>query len=1038
MPKAQFQGSATRRGFQPVNMQNNAPQRILQEADRVAGGMQAQAQAIIADRNNVQSAKQENYNIEMRQFARDYQIREQNIAAKARSKAANAQAKAAAQAELYQGIGQFAQGALSFAADFSKAQQEAQVQTDINEFMVNPTYRQNLLAAHDSMMLQNSAGLAQANGSAVANELSGARPVDTGRVLDGFNQFSAGQKAAIFGYKADQFGSYMQGQLASDRAFVDPQSGMQFTGMQAMSNGRLMNIAANDIMGSFMQDNGFYQMSPAFTAKGLESIRRNIKSQIGKAEKNEVELQKSNTLMQNRQTLLTGQDPTAVTSDLLASKAALLRANDYDATKTTKSVLEMVYARDARGEYIMNSRVREAVLDTPWGPNGETLGSYKQLNAEYQRQSRKDRIAAHNDDRKVAELEGEQFWENKREAFEGILGEGDSMTDIQAFNTFEEEYYDLYPELGEGDLPDSYKRLKKEVLNENKEEEASILSDAQAGFVDLTMEQARSFTDPNVREAAVELVQEDMTKQYGGNYEDLQKSLKGYAKQLTGTDVASDGMSPMGQAILPEINKDFNKYYQEELGKLGAGSTELTTSDYAAAQQKAIERLQQDVTEGLLGNGKYARKSDTKNNLYEFPGLNIAKTAAQIKQKNANTLKSYRNYGDKAFDSPSLILETSDLQQITDTFNLTGMLDVPPVVMDLSRVSGELPVDIINRQIKAREDNKFDLLKPPDEYYKLKGQNPEVIKLFHDATTTTQRYRSLSQLPDQMANKGGSDDFSLFANAVAGVESAAYGGYDAFNTGGSNGGRTAYGSGDSRKDNRFGKPISEMTLGTIRRLQANGELHAAGRYQFIGMTFKEVKDSLGLPDSTVFSPEVQDAFMIERLRQRASFGQPLEDALANEWVGLQRMRADNPAQYQQLVGAARRLLQNPNRSTTRQRVYTTGNIGPTSTGQHLDVKQVGGGRFDLTQLDDYIEVDDKDHGTVSLSQLRELTNNVGDSFDEHVARGSHGIDVGTYEGTEVYLKNGAEHVSNYETEHGTLTTIRLPNGQEYTFLHGKG
>ena len=64
--------------------------------------------------------------------------------------------------------------------------------------------------------------------------------------------------------------------------------------------------------------------------------------------------------------------------------------------------------------------------------------------------------------------------------------------------------------------------------------------------------------------------------------------------------------------------------------------------------------------------------------------------------------------------------------------------------------------------------------------------------------------------------------------------------------------------------------------------------------------------------------------------------------------------------------------------------------------------------------------------------------NVGDSFDEHVARGSHGIDVGTYEGTEVYLKNGARHVSNYETEHGTLTTIELPDGRQFTFLHGKG
>ena len=158
-----------------------------------------------------------------------------------------------------------------------------------------------------------------------------------------------------------------------------------------------------------------------------------------------------------------------------------------------------------------------------------------------------------------------------------------------------------------------------------------------------------------------------------------------------------------------------------------------------------------------------------------------------------------------------------------------------------------------------------------------------------------------------------------------------------------------------------------------------------------------------------------------------------EEALANEWVGLQRIKADNPAEYQQIVnlpGGFSKTLTGPLPGNVN--VYTTGNIGPTSTGQHLDVKQVGGGRFDLTELDDYIEVDDKDHGTVSLSQLRQLTNNVGDSFDEHVARGSHGIDVGTYEGTEVYVKNGAEHVSNYETEHGTLTTIRLPKWSTIT------
>ena len=122
----------------------------------------------------------------------------------------------------------------------------------------------------------------------------------------------------------------------------------------------------------------------------------------------------------------------------------------------------------------------------------------------------------------------------------------------------------------------------------------------------------------------------------------------------------------------------------------------------------------------------------------------------------------------------------------------------------------------------------------------------------------------------------------------------------------------------------------------------------------------------------------------------------------------------------------------------RTHVYTTGNIGPTSTGPHLDIKQKDGGRFELSVLDRYVEVDDRDHGTVSLSKLRQLTGYVGDSWDEHYARYSHGWDVGTYSGTKVYLINGARRASrSYWTKHGDETIIILPNGKRYTFLHGR-
>jgi len=112
-------------------------------------------------------------------------------------------------------------------------------------------------------------------------------------------------------------------------------------------------------------------------------------------------------------------------------------------------------------------------------------------------------------------------------------------------------------------------------------------------------------------------------------------------------------------------------------------------------------------------------------------------------------------------------------------------------------------------------------------------------------------------------------------------------------------------------------------------------------------------------------------------------------------------------------------------------VYISGNIGPTSTGQHLDVKQVGGGQFPTTALDQYIEVADPELGVVPLSRVP-----ITGDFASHTARGSHGIDYGLYEGTKIYAKNGARVISNTPTEHGDKLLIQLPNGKQYTFLHG--
>ena len=97
--------------------------------------------------------------------------------------------------------------------------------------------------------------------------------------------------------------------------------------------------------------------------------------------------------------------------------------------------------------------------------------------------------------------------------------------------------------------------------------------------------------------------------------------------------------------------------------------------------------------------------------------------------------------------------------------------------------------------------------------------------------------------------------------AIREVESGHYG-YDAYNLGG----RTEFepvGSG-SATDGRFGKPLTQMTIGEIKQLGQSGKIHATGAYQFTHNTgsFGVAATFAGLDDNALFTPANQDAMAL--------------------------------------------------------------------------------------------------------------------------------------------------------------------------------
>ena len=112
------------------------------------------------------------------------------------------------------------------------------------------------------------------------------------------------------------------------------------------------------------------------------------------------------------------------------------------------------------------------------------------------------------------------------------------------------------------------------------------------------------------------------------------------------------------------------------------------------------------------------------------------------------------------------------------------------------------------------------------------------------------------------------------------LESGGHGYYNAFNLGGEAGGTIPIGSGDSSVNSPFGVPATQLSLDQIHELHRTGKVHAIGAYQFTGAGgLREAQQQLGLPGSTIYTPEVQDMLANAYARTHVN-------TLRNKWIGL--------------------------------------------------------------------------------------------------------------------------------------------------------
>lgn len=563
-------------------------------------------------------------------------------------------------------------------------------------------------------------------------------------------------------------------------------------------------------------------------------------------------------------------------------------------------------------------------------------------------------------------------------------------------------------------------------------------------------------------------------------------------------------------ALRNGVNADHLKQYKAQI-QLRAGMMQeevrrrltvwLSNGGKSEEAPAKVEQIVKEVAE----NAQYQINVNTKGTVGEIDKAKLFKAdpaevadAGQFTESTGGARALYNvstdslrdNNLEKPIDSTKDMLFTRE-QLRTETRNFIGGGKPSKRAVILSRKLGISTRQLYEDQLRGYNLPPMSALQTEIKRENIQNTTSSLQSRYKDYQSygaSPQAARALAGLPGATDGtlKGVTRTQQKTLDRIAKFESGKWG-YNAMNQGGSHGGTVAYGSGSSA--DKLGKNLTDMSVGEVMQRQQDGQIWAAGRYQFIPSTLRERVQKLGIPQDAKFDAALQDYITLDYMRENPgawigpnqydpgiqgaiseASAQPLPpppwaDPMASPEAVMTTIRNSNPRAYN--------IINNPNSSPSQIQaaiidvfgrqagrlarqsdaqlgtgdsrvVYTTGNLGYNSTGDHLDVKPVrpGGIYADKnlpmtrSELDDFVAVKTP-KGLKPISQAMEVTT----TDAGHRARGSHGIDFAAAPNREIVLTNGAKVVENWvdnsakgQGSHRLL--IELPDGRRYAFLHG--
>ena len=1006
MEQVNYKGYARSIGFDPIKAPYQALEKIAERDNRTLRGMEDNRRAVKQVRDEYASSLERKYQKESQNRDQNFQW-EQKLR-DTRQEAIKRNAETEIQSELTRGKNakQVFEGLASFSTTIANTLTEHKKQQDEQDMLAGyMEVASGEFSPERQTAVQNAETLLKAGGDAQDNiaaglQQRGADPYVISNLLSGNKARDYGRLKAHMEMSMSEWPDYARDKLdemgastAADRT-------------QAMSG----------LFGDFLKEKGLFGLKADFMAEGLMKMRQGYNSLVSEARKTDI-VSKSEMMrdeaLENLANLKSGDSFTDAFNRLSVSYDADGRT-PIGRSKAKAMLFQELGDTTRYSDQDVERILGEAMTDqgSSWrnrfGRDYDDLINKrrKDANAEFSLNQAEEAQAQKEAEKQlVGWVQSE--WNGDQGSLEEIIKEAktkgiptDKLNAYLAYSN-EQKNSDFWDEQFE-------EQYDQGLLTLEDVDQPGVPIKTRETWRQRAQEQEKHRGDAGIKQSDLEATFKDALK-YNLIGESTDKSAHFSLNIATNT-------------ALSRFNQKFKSYSK--------------TMDAVAAAQKAQLEVLNEISVGAAKNGKAGTGAFavvpselTSGRQAFFAGFTPGNHAGAPSIESGISLQGSlsRFVSNPNIIDSQVLVSPAVLKNIDNRIQAGKPISIPGLFSDLARVTGGgmSPVDILNRQLKAA--GLAGQVQPGFRNQLSQINDPRLQAILRQPMTQDRLNTAIiggghAPATIRTGNNGFQDVMAVSSAAgykfpmVAAAQWAL---------------ESGYGSAHSGRNNVFGIKGGGNTVSTQEFI--NGKMVTVNAsFRNYNSPLESAKDYVALMGNGRYAGGIAAARTPrEAVQAIHAAGYATDPNYVSKVVDIMKAQGINVDQPYTPAP--------PSRNTAYMRptlAYITGDIGPTSTGEHLDVKQEGGQRFAENALDNFVEVKDPEFGTISLGGLKQKLPGRGDSFDEHVARGSHGIDYPTAKGTQLFIKNGARIVSKQRTAHGDKVVVQLPDGRRFSFLHG--